>query len=108
MKKTIILLLLVFATANLKTQTSQDLRSGPMVGYSDMTEVMIWVQTPRGPEVDNPYRMPGTLVNDKHNFGLIRVSGPRTDRMMTLECRDVTGAIRWTHDVRANHLRPPR
>ena len=66
------------------------------------------LSTPRGPEVENPFRVPGTLVSDRHNFGLIRVSGPRTDRTMTLECRDVTGEVRWTHAIRARDLRPPR
>ena len=64
------------------------------------------LSTPRGAEVDNPYRVPGTLVHDKHSFGLIRVSGKRTERVMTLECRDVTGATRWTHTIRASDLRP--
>jgi len=63
---------------------------------------------PRGPEVENPYRVPGTLVSDKHTFGLLKLSGPRTDRVMTLECRDVTGATRWTLDIKARDLRPPK
>lgn len=63
---------------------------------------------PRGKEVDNPYRVPGTLVSDTHNFGLLHFSGPRTDRVMTMECRDVDGTVRWTHTVRASSLRPPR
>jgi alkaline phosphatase D len=62
---------------------------------------------PRGPEADNPYRVPGTLVADQHTFGLLHVSGPRTDRVMTLECRDITGATRWKHTLRAKDLRPP-
>ena len=66
------------------------------------------IAAPRGPEVENPYRVQGTLVADKHTFGLIRVSGTRTDRVMTLECRDVTGEVRWTHSIKARDLRPPR
>ncbi len=63
---------------------------------------------PRGKEVDNPYRVPGTLVSDAHNFGMLRFSGPRTDRVLTMECRDVDGKVRWTHTIRASELRPPR
>jgi alkaline phosphatase D len=63
---------------------------------------------PRGKEVDNPYRVPGTLVADAHNFGLLHFSGPRTDRVLTMECRDVDGSVRWTHTIRASSLRPPR
>jgi len=66
------------------------------------------LSTPRGAEIDNPFRVPGTLVNDKHTFGLLRVSGPRTDRVMTLECRDLTGMSRWTYSLRSRDLRPPR
>jgi alkaline phosphatase D len=62
---------------------------------------------PRGPEIENPYRVPGTLVSDKHSFGLLRVSGKRTDRVLTVECRDVTGATRWSHTIKARDLQPP-
>lgn len=62
---------------------------------------------PRGAEVNNPFRVPGTLVDDAHSFGMLRFSGPRTDRTMVMECVDVDGAVRWTHSVRANDLRPP-
>ncbi len=65
------------------------------------------ISSPRGPEINNPYRVPGTLVSDAHSFGLLRVHGPRTDRTLTLECRDVSGAVRWTHELRARDLRPP-
>lgn len=63
---------------------------------------------PRGKEIDNPYRVPGTLVADAHNFGMLMFSGPRTDRVMTMQCRDADGTVRWTHTVRASELRPPR
>jgi alkaline phosphatase D len=63
---------------------------------------------PRGKEVENPYRVPGTLVADAHNFGLLHFSGPRTDRVLTIECRDVDGKVRWTQTIRASDLRPPR
>lgn len=63
---------------------------------------------PRGAEIDNPYRVPGTLVADSHSFGILRFSGPRTDRTMVMECVDVDGKVRWTFSIRANDLRPPR
>jgi len=63
---------------------------------------------PRGAEVNNPNRVSGTLVTDFHTFGVLRFSGPRTDRSLTMECRDADGNVRWTFTVRANDLRPPR
>lgn len=62
---------------------------------------------PRGAEVNNPYRVPGSLVADAHNFGLLKFTGPRTDRVLTIECRDTVGTLRWSHKIRASDLRPP-
>jgi alkaline phosphatase D len=56
-------------------------------------------------DADNPHVVPGTLVNDAHNFGILRFSGPRTDRVLTMECWDHTGRLRWTHEVKARELR---
>ena len=63
---------------------------------------------PDSPERDNPARVPGTLVAGDRNFGTMTVSGPRTDRTMTLRTYDATGALRWEHAIRARDLRPPR
>ncbi|MBI3006130.1 MAG: alkaline phosphatase D family protein [Ignavibacteriales bacterium] len=58
-------------------------------------------------EINNPSRVPGTLVSDAQNFGLLRFSGKRTDRKITLESWDYTGKLRWSHDIRASELRAP-
>lgn len=58
-------------------------------------------------ESSNPARVPGTWVNDAHNFGLLRFSGPRRDRQVTLECYDVDGKLRWSHNIKASELRLP-
>ncbi|MBI4417729.1 MAG: alkaline phosphatase D family protein [Ignavibacteriales bacterium] len=59
-------------------------------------------------DTDNPGVVPGTLVNDAHNFGILRFSGPRRDRVLTMECWDYTGKLRWTHVVKARELRTGR
>lgn len=56
----------------------------------------------------NIHVVPGTLVNDAHNFGILRFSGPRRDRTLTMECWDWKGNLRWTHAIRANDLRARR
>lgn len=56
-------------------------------------------------EFSNPLRVPGTLVNDKRNFGMLRFSGPRQDRKVLMETYDAAGTVRWSKEVRANDLR---
>ncbi|HEX9615285.1 MAG TPA: alkaline phosphatase D family protein [Bacteroidota bacterium] len=58
-------------------------------------------------DTDNPNMVPGTLVNDAHTFGLLHFSGPRRDRVLTMECWDHTGKLRWKHQIKATELIPP-
>jgi alkaline phosphatase D len=53
---------------------------------------------------DNPDVVPGTQVAARQ-FGLIRVTGPGSDRRLTFESRDSTGALLWRHQLRVNSLR---
>ncbi|MDT7855268.1 alkaline phosphatase D family protein [Rubrivirga sp. S365] len=62
---------------------------------------------PASPEAANPLRVPGTLVADRHNFGTLSVSGPRTDRTLTMRALDAEGAVLWERAVRAAELRTP-
>lgn len=58
-------------------------------------------------EANNPARVPGTWVTRKRNFGVIEVSGPRDNRVMTMSAKDKDGATLWTHSVNARDLRRP-
>ena len=58
-------------------------------------------------ERNNPDVVPGTLQG-KRQFGLIKVSGPGTDRRLAFEAYDSDGALLWRHEIRANDLRFPR
>lgn len=62
---------------------------------------------PRELEVNSPFRVPGTLVSDAHSFGILRFSGKRTERKVTMECWDQSGKMRWTHELKAAELKPP-
>ncbi len=64
--------------------------------------------TPGPKEIDNPLRVPGTLVYGRHNFGTLEFSGPRKERVMTLRCFDADGKDRWRHDIRASELTFPK
>ncbi|MEO1477064.1 MAG: alkaline phosphatase D family protein [Bacteroidota bacterium] len=55
-------------------------------------------------EQENPDRVPGTFVTQRH-FGTLSLSGPRTDRVMELNAYDVDGALLWSHTIRARDLR---
>ncbi len=57
-------------------------------------------------EFSNPMRVEGTLVNDKHNFGMLRFTGTRKGRKIVLECYDLTGILRWSKEITANELQP--
>lgn len=63
------------------------------------------VETPA--DAENPIRVPGTLIAGVRNFGTVTVSGPRTDRTLTMRAYDAEGAVLWERAVRAAELRTP-
>ena len=63
------------------------------------------VETPL--DAENPIRVPGTLIAGVRNFGTLTVSGPRTDRTLTMRAFSAEGALLWEHAVRAGALRTP-
>ena len=52
----------------------------------------------------NAYRVPGTAVG-KHNFGLITVSGPAKQRVLTLSVYDKDGNQIWQRAISEAELR---
>lgn len=58
-------------------------------------------------DAENKAVLPGTLVNDAHNFGILRFSGPRKNRKLVMECWDYKGNHRWSVEVTAQQLMPP-
>ena len=56
-------------------------------------------------EADNPLRIPGTWVTDgTRNFGLIEVTGPEDDRVLTLRTLDAAGQELWRRQIRRSEL----
>jgi alkaline phosphatase D len=55
-------------------------------------------------ERENPELVPGTLINQR-NFGMLRVSGPRKERSLTLEAYDASGKLLWQRRLSAAELR---
>ena len=58
-------------------------------------------------EENNPLRVSGTLVNDMHSFGLLKISGMCNERTLEMQVVDREGKRRWTHTVRAKELVAP-
>lgn len=52
----------------------------------------------------NQYRLEETLYGD-HNFGLLNVSGPRTDRVLKMTIFDKKGDEVWSKEIKANDLK---
>lgn len=58
-------------------------------------------------EENNPLRVPGTLVNDMHSFGLLRFSGKCNERTLEMKAVDREGKERWSHTIKGSDLVPP-
>jgi alkaline phosphatase D len=58
-------------------------------------------------EENNPLRVPGTLVNDMHSFGMLKFSGACNERKVELQVVDREGKERWTRTIRGSELAPP-
>ena len=54
-------------------------------------------------EKSNIYRLEETLVG-QHNFGILKVSGPRTERVLNIKIFDKNGKQIWSKDLKAQDL----
>ena len=59
-------------------------------------------------EMDNPARVPNTLVYGTRNFGTLTVQGPRRDRTLIMRTYDPDGKLLWELAVNASDLQLPR
>jgi alkaline phosphatase D len=59
---------------------------------------------PPAEERDNPDLVAGTLVTQR-NFGMVRVAGPRKERVLTLETYAADGKLLWQRKLSAAELR---
>jgi alkaline phosphatase D len=59
------------------------------------------------PELTSPARVDGTLVVGERNFGLLRFSGPKDDRVLEMRTLNAAGDVKWIHTVRARDLTVP-
>jgi len=66
----------------------------------------VHVMGPDDPEHRNPLRVDGTLLME-HSFGIVRVTGPRNGRRVTLQACGVDGAVRWERTIAPGELSFP-
>ena len=52
---------------------------------------------------DNSYQVENTVVN-KHNFGLLNVSGTKDSRTLEIKILDSNGVLQWSKDIPAKEL----
>ena len=58
-------------------------------------------------EEPNTLRVPNTMVGER-NYGVLRFSGPRKDRVLAIQVKNVAGEIKWERAIRASELASPR
>jgi alkaline phosphatase D len=58
-------------------------------------------------EEANAFKLKETLFG-KHNFGMLNVSGPRTDRVLKITIHDKDGKEVWAKKIKARDLRYKR
>lgn len=56
------------------------------------------------PDDENPLRVPGSLIKQR-NYGHIKVTGPRNQRILKLVLKDVNGASLWDFEIRQEDLK---
>ena len=70
----------------------------------DLTCSSLTAGSNQNQEVLNTYKLEETLVGE-HNFGLLSVTGPRTDRKLNIKILDKDGKELWAKDIYAKDLK---
>ena len=73
----------------------------------DITCSPLTAGTHRARDEGNSHQVPGSLYHAR-NFGMINISGPRTDRTLALTIYNTQGEKVWDYKVTARELRYPR
>lgn len=57
---------------------------------------------------NNTHRVEGTLLQGERNFGMLEVTGPRTDRTLTIRLHRKDGSEAWRRSIKASELQVPK
>ena len=86
------------------TELSRMAREGTYPLYDLTVSPLTAGPSNRWQQEQNAYRVDGTLVAER-NFGMLDVTGPRDDRVLTISIRDTAGTLKWTRAIPASELR---
>ncbi len=86
------------------TELSRMEREGTYPLYDVTVSPLTAGPSDRWKREQNAYRVEGTLVEER-NFGVLDITGPREDRVLTISIRDVAGNLKWTRAIPASELR---
>lgn len=70
----------------------------------DLTCSSLTAGTNSNKEILNTNKLEGTVVGE-HNFGMLAVTGPRRNRVLTIKILDKDGEALWTREIKAQDLR---
>ncbi len=70
-----------------------------------LSSITSGIAKPNIKEIDSPDVVPGTLIEDLQNFGILEVSGERTNRVLKINTYDSAGVKRWEYSINAKDLR---
>ncbi|HSD41940.1 MAG TPA: alkaline phosphatase D family protein [Burkholderiales bacterium] len=76
----------------------------PLLEFTSSPLTATAFPNPGADERENPELVPGTLLTQR-NFGMLRASGPRQARELTLEAYDASGKRLWQRRISAAELR---
>lgn len=86
------------------TELSRMEREGTYPLYDLTVSPLTAGPSDRWRQEQNAYRVDGTLVAER-NFGMLDITGPREDRVLTISIRDAAGTLKWTRAIPASELR---
>ncbi|MFP2994796.1 alkaline phosphatase D family protein [Spongiivirga sp. MCCC 1A20706] len=86
------------------TALSRMQESDRMYPLYDLTCSSLTAGSNNNKEELNVYKLEETLVG-QHNFGILNVSGPRKERVLTINIFDKNGKVLWTKKIKAQDLK---
>ncbi len=85
------------------TELTRMPREGTYPLYDLTTSPLTAGPSGRGKNEKNPWRVDGTLLAER-NFAFLRFSGPREERVLTLQVRRTDGSVAWEQRIEAKEL----
>lgn len=95
----------IFLSGDTHYSEALQLSDSTFYPLNEFTSSSITAGLDQKPMTQNNLRLPNSFVNDKHNFCVVKINGPKENRVAIIEFLDFTGASRWKMEVPANSLK---